>query len=452
MTNMIKRRFIHFGLIACISALMTPGVYAQQALHLNLPQAVDYAIEHNPDMHIMQQRIAQAEAQRQIALSSFYPNIDASLSYQHSDNPSQAFAMVIAQRRLQFTPDTDFNHPGGIDNYRPEIRARYNLFNGGQDYYQSGAAKLGVDAAKLRQEAARQQLAEAVKAGFFAYLAAIEADKVADKSIYAVKTELKQSRNRLQVGAILRSDVLSLEVKLAEAQDKKIQTSNAIAMAKAGLKKLLGLTAQQSLSLDTAEHGRLPDKQNSFVELLQLAEQNRPEAKAAKKQIEIAEHKLNAAKGAYLPTADAYVAYGSDSKNLDFDTGSDNVSAGVTVQVNLFSGFRQQQNIKKAQQQLSIARKNAEQIRLQIENGVKIAHLRLQEALARIDVTTVAVEAAEEAFRLVSEQRKAGVVTVTRYLEAEVARDKSHARQIAARYDALRADAQLQRAVGSWEK
>ena len=61
------------------------------------------------------------------------------------------------------------------------------------------------------------------------------------------------------------------------------------------------------------------------------------------------------------------------------------------------------------------------------------------------------MQASEEALRLVKEQRQAGVVTVTRYIEAEVARDKAHTRHISSRYDALRAEAELKQASGFWQ-
>ena len=140
----------------------------------NLSQAIDHALVNNPDLQIMEDRIAQAEAQLGIALSSFYPNIKAGLFYEHSDNPSRAFGMIIAQRRLDFSPTTDFNHPGGTDNYRPEVSARYSLFRGGQDYFQSKAAQLGVDAAELEKSAARNYLIQTVSSTFYGYLAATE--------------------------------------------------------------------------------------------------------------------------------------------------------------------------------------------------------------------------------------------------------------------------------------
>jgi len=40
---------------------------------------------------------------------------------------------------------------------------------------------------------------------------------------------------------------------------------------------------------------------------------------------------------------------------------------------------------------------------------------------------------------------------VTRYIDAEVARDRSHARYIAARFDALRAETELNQAIGLWK-
>ena len=448
MFNLYKKPLLISALLLFSSANLT----ATENNTYNLQQAIDHALLNNPNLQIMQDRIAQAEANLGIALSSFYPNIKTSLSYNHSTNPSQAFGMIIAQRRLDLSsPTIDFNNPGGTDNYRPEVSARLSLFRGGQDYFQSKAAQLGVEAATFEKSAMRNQLIQTVSSTFYAYLASVEADKVAIRSIEAVNRELTQSRNRYEAGSVLKSDLLSLQVQLAQAQDTKIQTANAIELAKIGLKSLLGITADQAFEINASKQWQLPQSNQSFNELLTIAMVQRPETQSANKQIEIAQQQLNASRGAYLPKADAYVTYGSDSKNLDYSSNRDNVTAGVMVEMDIFSGFRDSNNIKKAEHQLAIAKKSAKQTQLMIENAVKSAHLKVQEALARIKVTSSSVTAAEEALRLVNEQRKAGTVTVTRYIEAEVAQDKSHARNIAARFDALRAEAELNRAIGSWK-
>jgi len=447
MFNLYKKSL----LITALLSISTINVSATENNTYNLQQAIDHALIYNPNLQIMQDRIAQAEAQLGIALSQFYPTVKTSLSYTHTTNPSVAFGMIISQRRLDLSPSTDFNNPGGTDNYRPEVTARYSLFRGGQDYYNSQAAKLGVDAAALNKSAVRNQLIQTVSSTFYAYLASIEVDHVANRSIEAVKNELQQSKNRYEAGSALKSDVLSLEVQLAEAQDTKIQTSNAIELTKTSLKSLLGINAHESFNIDSTNNWTMPKADQSFNELLDIALNQRPETQTANKQIAIAQQQLKAAKGAYLPKADAYVSYGSDSKDLEYSSNRDNVTAGVMVELDIFSGFSHSNAIKKAEHQLAIAQKSAKQTKLIIENAVKSAHLKVEEALARIKVTSTSVAASEEALRLVHEQRKAGTVTVTRYIEAEVARDKSYARNISARFDALRAEAELNRATGMWK-
>jgi outer membrane protein TolC len=435
-----------------IIILMIAAGYSRAELNVNglsLQQAIDYALENNPEIGIMQARIAEADAQLGESLASFYPQVKASMSYQHSDNPAQAFAMIIAQRRLSIG-GSDFNHPGGVDNYRPQVTASYSLFRGGQDYYSKQAAELGVETAELEKVATRHHLINHVTATFYGYLAAQDAYELSQRSVAAVQSQLEQSKIRFDAGALLKSDVLSLQVQLAEAKDAQIQAANAIEMAKTMLKTLLGLPAEQDFMVSETLDQALPTTPAEFEVLLTQARSQHPEIKAVEKRVAIAEKYLSVAQAAHLPRADAFVSYGSDSQDFAYSTSRDNVTAGVMVEVDVFSGFATQEKIKKAEHQLTEAREAARQVNLKVENQVKTARLKLEEALNRLSVTQVAVQAAEEALRMVHEQHNAGVVTVTRYIEAEVARDKAKTRDISARYDALRAEAELKQATGFW--
>jgi outer membrane protein TolC len=120
------------------------------------------------------------------------------------------------------------------------------------------------------------------------------------------------------------------------------------------------------------------------------------------------------------------------------------------MEVDLFSGFATQERIRKAERQLAEAREVAHKTQLQINQEVQNAYLDLQQALQRYNVAQASIAAAEEALRLVTEQHRAGTVTVTRFIESEVARDQAQAQTVAARYDILRADAALKRALGEW--
>jgi len=417
-----------------------------------LDQAIEQALANNPDMQIAAERISQAEAQLGIALSAFYPQVTAKVGYEHSNNPAQVFSMVVAQR--DFTSDSinNINNPGYRQNFRPEIIGKLSLFRGGQDYQSSKAAELGIDKAEFERSTVRNALIEAVTASYYAYLAAQEAQKVAQDSISAIDSELKQSKLKYEAGTVLKSDVLSLEVKLAEAQEAQIRAGNGIEVAKAGLATLLGLSADQTFTVASSSSALpKPKLATSFNDLLELAMTQRPEVKAAANQVEISQRQVKIAQGAYLPKADAYVSYGQDSRNPGFYSSKDNVTAGVNVEMNLFSGLETKNRVSAAERKAAEARETERKTKLAIEQEVKVAFLKLEEALARMRVTEASVVAAEEALRLVGEQRRAETVVVTRYIEAEVARNQAHSSTIAAHYDALSAEAALKKAIGDWK-
>jgi outer membrane protein TolC len=442
-------RHLPFWLASSALALSIGQAIAAPASY-SLEQAIDAALANNPELNIMQARIEQANAQLGESLASFYPHIKTSLSYQHSNNPAQAFALIIAQRRLDMQSG-NFNNPGFVDDYRPQVSASYSLFRGGQDYYNSQAAELNSEAAELEKSAARNRMVNHVTAAYYGELAAMDANTISQRSIESVQSQLHQTQLGYEAGTVLKSDLLSLQVQLAEAQDAQIHAANAIELAQNMLKTLLGLDANDSFAINPAANKNLPESPANFEQLINQALAQHPELKAAEKRVAIAEQQLSAAKAAHLPKADAFVSYGSNSKDLTYNSNRDNLTAGVMVEMDVFSGFATQEKINKAEHQLTAAKESARQNRLQIENDLKAAQLKLQEALHRAEVSNSASQAAEEALRLVNQQRQAGVVTVSRYLETQVALEKALSRQVSARFDALRAEAALKQAIGTWQ-
>ncbi|MDD5274713.1 MAG: TolC family protein [Methylovulum sp.] len=416
-----------------------------------LAQAIDYALANNPDMQIAAERIGEAEAQLGVALSAFYPQVTARVGYESSNNPARVFAMIVAQRRFDSGSIANINQPGFHEDFRPEITGKMSLYRGGQDLYNSEAAKLGIRSAELEQSALHNALIQAVTASYYGYLAALEAHKIAQDSIAAINSELEQTRKRYAAGTVLKSDVLSLEVQLADAQSAEIRTANGIELAQTSMATLLGKSAHQAFTIAPSANLPKPVLATAFNALLDQALVQRPEIKAAATQVAISEKQLKSEQGAYLPRADAFVSYGQNSAEPGFSANRDNVTVGVAVEMDLFSGFSTQQRVSAATRKAAEARETERKIKLVIEQEVRTAYLQLEEALARLHVAETSVAASDEALRLVNEQRRAEVVTVTRYLESEVARNKAHSNTIAARYDALSAEAALKKAIGAWK-
>ncbi len=416
---------------------------------LSLEEALAVAFARNVDLRAAVERIGAAEAHVTEASSSFYPQLGARLSYGRTDNPAQAFGMIVSQRR--FSPATDVNDPGATQNWRPELVATYSIFRGFQDYYGADAAQKGFELAAFERSVIRNALGQAVAETYYIHLAAKQQIEVAVASTKAVEGELSEARKRFEAGALLKSDLLSLEVRLAAAKDLEVRARNGVEQALASLRVLLALGTEETAELSSEvppEDASLPSQRE---EVLRRAADGRPELRAAARLIELRRSELSAEQGGWYPRIDAYASYGQDAPDLELSSRQDNWAFGVSLDVPLFSGFRTRARVTTAERRLGEARALEEKARLDIEQEVRVALLRREEARERIRWTERAVTAAEEALRLVREQYQAGSATVTRYLETEAALADARSRSISARTDARRADGAVRKAIGGWK-
>jgi len=415
---------------------------------VSLEQAVALALERNPDLRAAAERIAIADAHVEEATAVLYPQIGARLSYGRTDHPAQAFGMLAAQRRL--SPTIDLNNPGTTGNWRSEIVATLSLFRGFQDTNRVEAAKKAVEIAALERSSLRNAMAKAVTETYFVHLAATQRVEVADASVKAVESELLEARKRFDAGALVRSDVLSLEVRLASARDDRVRAKNGVELARTGLRVLLGLEPGESIELRTdfpPEDASLPRNRE---DALARAATSRPELQAAARLIALRQNELSAEQGAWFPSVDAFASYGLDAPDLVPSSKQDNWSVGLSVDLPLFNGFRTRARVNSAERRIEEARAMESQVRLAVEQEVRTSILRREEALERVSVLEKSVSAAEEALRLVREQYQAGTATLTRFLDAEAALTDARSRLIAGRTDVRRSEAELRKAIGGW--
>jgi len=435
-------------------AFLALALGSQQALsaesggaRLTLQQAIELAWERNPDIHAAEARLGQAQASVEEAAAAFYPRLTARVGYDYSDNPSLAFSYVVAQRRFNF--DMNINHPGYVENFRPEVFTTWSIFRGGQDYYRKKAAELGAEVAELEHSALRNQLAAAVTAAYYALLEAPRQVDVSKKSVEAVTSELEHTRHRHQAGSSLKSDVLSLEVRLAQSRENETHALNSVQLARAAIKTLLGGESAHNLEAVEPAAGGVATRDGMEKALAQALSQ-RPEMQAAANQVAMRQHELDMEQGARLPRVNAFAAYGQNSRTPGFSTEQGNVTLGVNAELDLYAGGAVTARISGAEKRLTEAQALETRTRLEIEEEVRKAYLQLDEALSRKDAAEAGAKSADEALRLVHEQYREGAATVTRYLEAEADRAQAQTRAIAARYAVEVATANLKKASGFW--
>jgi|DewCreStandDraft_5_1066085.scaffolds.fasta_scaffold04263_3 outer membrane protein len=414
-----------------------------------LREVVAMALERNPGMAQAEARAREAMARVGEAEAAFFPQVGARLTFARTDDPSRAFAMLLAQRR--FTFQGNFNRPGPTQDVRPEVVAAYPLFRGGQDFFRRQAASAGADAARAEVSAARNQLIDAAAQAYYALLAAPEQLAVARAARAAVQAALDNTRARVAAGAALRSDVLSLETRLAAVEESEVRARNAVELARAAVRLVLALPPDEPVAVRRSEEpgGPLPA---DFQAALARAYERRSELASARSLVAAREAELRAEQANFLPRIDLIGSYGQNARDLSLAASRDNWFFAATAEVDLFSGGRTRERVRAAQQRLEEARQLEVKIQRDIEHEVRVAFANWEEARERLRVAESGVLAAEEALRLVNEQYRQGAVIVTRYLEAEAARTAARSQAVAARYDLDRSTAALRKAIGSWEE
>lgn len=429
----------------------SPRPAAARSQALGLDQLLELAYAHNPDIQAAAERIGQAQAQVAEALAAFYPRLTGRMGYSYSNDPAMAFSAIVSQRRFNNGHFQDINNPGFVENFRPELVGSISLFRGGQDYYRKKAAELGVEAAELQRSALRNQLSASVTSAYYAVLAAPRHVEVARQSIEAVSSELEHAKLMHREGALLRSDVLSLEVRMAQAREAELRARNAVVLTRSGLKTLLGMGAGEPLELREVPPDAKQPAADGLDALLTQALAQRPEMQAAARQVEMREKELRAEMGGHLPRVNAYAAYGLNERSPEFNFNKDNLTMGINAEVDLFSGGATSARVEGARRKLAEAEAIREKTRLEIEDEIQRAQASLQEAQERKQVAEAATSAAEAAFGLVHEQYRGGAATVTRYLEAEADRGQAQMRDITAGFDVQVAQANLKKATGFWK-
>jgi outer membrane protein TolC len=413
---------------------------------LSAQGAVRLALARNPDLASARARIEAAGAELDAAQAAFYPRLSADAGYLRGDAPSAYLFKTIDARALD--TGTDFNHPGTFDNVEAGATLRWNLWNGGRNLLGLWAAEAAGEQAKAGRDAVENTLVAGVLAAFLEARAAGEYLAADADGIRAVEAQVAETKVRVEGGGALRSDLLSLEVRLAEVHEQRLRHDVARRVALAMLRHLLALPTDTPIALAPGglDTGAPPA---TVSDALAEAYQHRPELEASRRAIERARLDHDASQRAYLPRLDAEGRLYWDGTASDYDGFSGrNWMAGVALTFDLFDGGSREAAIRRSKAALEEVEAVDRKALLAVALDVETSFLRLDEARARLDVASRSVAAAEETFTLVEKQFRGGAVPITRFLESEAAQTRARTAAIGARLDVDRAGVDVSRAVG----
>lgn len=412
---------------------------------LDIPKTLRIALGNNPDYGIVFQRIKQVRGMHIQADSAFFPQVGLQVRYFHADSPLAFLGTKLDQRKLSLAGN--LNNPGDFGSGRVSLGVQYQLNLGGAEFFNRFITRLEVEISRHERDKVLNVLVSSVIEVYYNILASKKYLQIAEESVKTVSSQLRETSLKFKGGSALKSDVLSLEVRLASTKEEVIRARNRHHLLTNSLAVLMGLDPGAEITLKEKdwEPGVLPE---NYEKAVLVALKNRPEISVALKRYHQGEYQRRLALSRYFPNIEAFGNYYFEDRDFSYSIKRDNWQVGMGLSMSLFDGLRTYGAVKTALGKKGEAYLAYRKTLLQIKHQVKRAYRNLEEAKERVQVLSLAVKQAEENLSLVKKQFEGGAATITKYLDGELALKSSRFQLTSAQYDLKKARVNIGHALG----
>jgi len=419
---------------------------AVQAETLDFKQAVERAMLQNPDILAATAQISQAEAAVSQASGSRLPKVTASLNLTRTDDALNAFGLKLSQRNATFndfgaseftgpsalgvTPHK-LNHPDPVNNFNPRLELQLPLYSGGMIEGYGEQARATLRAAQQGDVMARQRATLDVLRAYEAVHTARAYVSVSRQAREAAERYVKTIAKLLKGGVVVRSDLLSAQVHLADIAVQQTQAENAVLQALDQLHLLLGMPLDAPLDVAAPVEvrplaGNVKGDQDEAVK-------SNPGLAALRNQMEASQAGIKVARSGKYPQVGLLARADWNDSNLGLDAHSYTLGGQLSWQ--LFDGGVTDSAVARARAGRNELAAKLQQAEGGISYQVADAWRKAGEAEQRLSARELAVSQTEEAQRIISKRYENGVTTVVELLAGQAQLDKARADVVAARYE-----------------
>ena len=432
--NFTMKKISALVLGGLLAVSVTGTALAAEAMELTLEESVRLALDNNYTIKQQEAEYENAVWARHQARRQFGPTLNW-----------QSTATKLGGK---YYDSVDMNR--AFDN---GLTLTMPVYTGGQLEGAIKAADLTMDASELGLEQSKQQVKASTMAAYYKALQAKNQIKVAQDSVDTLNEHLKNVNAQYTVGTVAKSDVLSTQVQMANAEQSLITANNNYDVAVASLNNLMGVATGTELSL--SDSLSYTPYEISLEECSSYAQTNRPDVLIADYKVAIAQAGLQQSRAGYLPTVRLTAAknwrgekpFGADETDERYRQ-NNNWSAGVVVSWDIWDNNVTAAKVKQSQAAIAKAQAAAADARQTGDLEVRTAYLNLKAAEKSISTTQVAVEKAQEDYKIAQVRYAAGVGTNLDVMDAEEKLTQAQTNYYTAMYNYNSSKADLDRAMG----
>lgn len=429
--NKLTKRFLLLS--AALTMALSQSAFAGETVALNLDDAMLRAFQTNPTVSIAQYELDSARASYNAARQSRGISISANHTTQRGgyDDAQQAAPGIWTK--------------GIGNNHANSLSASLPIFTGGKLSGTIKQAKANYQYNEVGVQRTYNEMRSTVTDGYFNMLQADNIQKLSAESVTRLENHLKNVQAQYDVGVVAKVDVLRSQVELANAKQTLIQAENAYQVSEANMNKIVGLPMDTNLKLDNLLVYNAYDK--NMDDCLAYAAEHRPELMQAKYGVDAAKGALMVARSGHMPQVAASATQQWSDKNWPGDENG-NWAVGVNVSMNVFDTGVTLSKIHGAEADLKKAEETYRNTVDSVNLDVRSNYLGLREAEKRISTTKLAVEQADEDYRIAQLRYMSGVGTNTDVLDAQVALTQAKTNYTQALYDYNTSKTALETSIG----
>lgn len=415
--------------------LLTDSVFAQAESNLSvltLQQAMQLGQEKAFQVRIAAAQAEEAHARASQALGALFPRLDADaqrILWDPEINKATGQPWAPQFPRRVTTAALQLSQPI-IGIFPLTLLARANA--------------MMADVATLNAEQAKRDGALLGAQVFLTALRAQQFLKIADTSVALVEKQKSDAEAMFRAGKLSKADLMRFELNLADARAQKTQAAVAEELALLSLSENLQQTFSPT-QLDAPSESFFEMRKLSpppLEEVVRTAFEKRPELKAAKNQVSIANLTTWAARLDFSPSLNGFARYErdfeiSDLKTRATDTPSnfvlanqknirDKFSFGLQLKWSIWDWGIRWNKISEVVAQRTKAEIAREQAESFLKTEVIKSYLDLKSAIDLLQSSLSSVRLAEEVYRLTQARFTNAQVSSTDLILAE--RDQARAR------------------------
>jgi outer membrane protein len=369
----------------------------------------------NPDLNQSRASVRARDEDAPKALAGMRPkaNIQATGGPQFSNVKIPAGRRQLDNGRV-YSYDEYLGWPRGAT-----LNLSQNLFDGGATENSVKRAESGVFGARATLRLTEQAILQNGATAYMNVLRDTAALNLRKNNIAVLEEQLKQTRDRFQVGEVTRTDVAQAEASVAQARSEFYAAQAQLKNSVANYRQIIGADPK-NLQPGRSLESLLPKSLDAAVA---VALTEHPGVVAALHQVDAAELAVKVAESALSPTLSVNAQVSNQYDSFLGSPGSRYLAVGASGQLNvpLYQGGAEYASIRQAKEQLGQARLNADLQRDSVRASVVSSYGLLETAKASILSGQAAVRAAETALAGVREEAKVGQRTTLDVLNAQQA-------------------------------